>query len=179
MDMPKNRLIEREFLLGGIAAGLIGGVLMALLEMGISYFKGSGLFAPLALIDSVARGTSTVSTEHPADAVYGLLIHLLISALVGGTFAIGLRLMRRLSGMIDAVWAGLAFGVIVWGAARNLVLLPYGHPTGSSPLDTSPEIWFLGHVIYGASLGLTPVIAKWFYRGEEWEEEEERRGLAA
>jgi len=179
MDKPTGRLIEREFVLGGIAAGLIGGVLMGVLEMVISRSNGHGLFAPFRLIDSVVRG-APVGTEHATGAVVGFLIHLFISGCLGGVFAITLRLLRRLSGMIDAIWFGLAFAVIAWGAATEVfVLYDARLPDFGTVLSITPEKWLLAHVLFGLSLGLTPVLARLFYRSEEVEEEDSRQGLAA
>lgn len=179
MQKPGNRLVEREFVLGGISAGLLGGGLMAALEVGISYSMGHGLFAPLILIDEVVGGSSYTGGNTALKVALGFAILLGISACLGGIFAICLRLLRRLSGMIDAAWFGLAFGTIVWGATRNVMLLPNTDGDLGAALAISPEKWFLAHVVFGATLGLTPVVAQWFYRGEAEEEQDHRKDLAA
>lgn len=183
MEKPSSRLIEREFLMAGIAAGLIGGVIMALLEMGISYSQGHGFFAPLRLIDGAVRGTKSIAAGPGTEAVVGFLIHLVISACLGGIFAIGYRLFRRLTGMLDAFWAGIAFGIILWGAVRNLFLLFYSHPRLTAILSASPEQWFLAHLAFGAALGLTPILARKFrsredLRAEAEAEKTEKRSVA-
>lgn len=181
MEKPSSRLIEREFVMGGIAAGLIGGLLMAILEMGISYSKGHGYLAPLRLIDDALRGPSPIGPN--TEAFVGFLIHMAISACLGGVFAIGFRLFRKLTGMIDAFWAGLVFAVIVWGGMRNGLLLLYSNTDVSSLLDSSPEHWFLAHLVFGATLGLTPILARAFRRSEDVKaeleaQEAEKRSVA-
>jgi hypothetical protein len=178
MEKPKNRLIEREYLLGGICAGLVGGLLMAVVEMLISRSHGHGAYAPFRLIDFVMRG-APAGTAPTTGAFAGFLLHMAISGILGGVFSIPLRLLRRLSGMIDALWFGLMFSVIVWSAATELMVLFDRIPDFGVVLSITPEKWLLAHIVFGASLGLTPIFAKFFYRGEVREEEEVQRGLAA
>ena len=55
---------------------------------------------------------------------------------------------------------------MVWGGVRNLVLLPYSPPDISSLMAISPEHWFLAHIVFGATLGLSPKLARLIHRVE-------------
>jgi hypothetical protein len=175
-----KRYIEREFVAGGIAAGLIGGVLMAALEGVISYSNGLGFFAPLAVIDGVFRGANANAQGWTAtNALVGAIIHLVLSGCLGGIFAIAYGFFRRLTAMLDAFWAGVVFGVIVCAAVNQVFLLD-SRPDVGLMMSVTPEKWFLAHIVFGASLGLTPVLARLFDREaeEEFEREEDLQAAA-
>ena len=120
-------------LLGGIAGGLVGGVLFG---------------AMMHMMGMIGMIAGLVGQEGPA---IGWLVHLFNSALFGLIFAVTL-------GLVTTSWArGAGFGAIygvIWWVLGALLIMPawMGMPilmVGEMQLQS-----LAGHLVYGVALGL-------------------------
>jgi uncharacterized membrane protein YagU involved in acid resistance len=118
---------------GGLAGGLVFGAMMGMMGM-------------LAMIGQMAGSSS---------AALGFAVHLLISAFIGGAFAL------LFGSRIDTKTAGLGYGLLygaIWWILGPLTLMPVMMGMGvtwtvSSAIQALPSL--MGHLIYGGILGWT------------------------
>ncbi len=118
---------------GGLAGGVVFGALMAV--MGMLPMIGNMVGVPAAWI--------------------GFVVHLLISATIGGSFAV----LLDASGQRGGVGSGLAYGLI-WWILGPLTLMPFFMGMGlgvnwnvAAMGQAVPSL--VGHLIFGAVLGVT------------------------
>jgi len=119
--------------IGGLAGGVVFGMMMAMMGM-------------LTTLASMAGSTS---------AWVGFAMHLMISVLIG----LGLTVPfgnRLLTGYGRGTLVGMAYGAI-WWALGPLVMMPLMLGTPFFSLDMTTLLSLMGHVVYGAILGLTAV----------------------
>ena len=131
-----SALLGRHILagvIGGLAGGVVFGMLMAMM----------GLLPMLA---------SIVGSSSPW---VGFAMHLMISIVIG----LGLTVLfgnRLLTGYGRGVLAGLAYGAL-WWVLGPLVMMPLMLGMPVFILDLTALLSLMGHLIYGAILGLTAV----------------------
>lgn len=129
-------MIQKEHLnaclMGGVAGGLVFGAMMAMMGM-------MAMIAKLVGSDSV---------------VVGWLVHLIISAIIGLTFA------WWFGGKVDSFAAGAKYGLLqgfIWWILGPLVVMPLMLGMGiqiNNALATNNLLSLMGHLIYGIILGL-------------------------
>jgi hypothetical protein len=120
----------------GMAAGLVGGVAFGVLMQAMDML---GMVAMLVGSTSVA---------------VGWLVHLAISAFLGGVFA--LLVGRAATTPARAALMGLGYGV-VWWVLGALLLMPEKLGMTDMVFHVGKVQWqsLLGHVVYGLLLGVT------------------------
>ena len=118
---------------GGLAGGVVFGALMAM--MGMLPMIGNMVGVPSAWI--------------------GFVVHLLISATIGGSFAV----LLDVSGQRGGVGSGLAYGII-WWILGPLTLMPFFMGMGlgvnwniAAMGQAMPSL--MGHLTFGGILGAT------------------------
>ncbi len=118
---------------GGLAGGVVFGAMMAM--MGMLPMIGNMVGVPSAWV--------------------GLLVHLMISAAIGGSFAV----LLDASGQRGGVGSGLAYG-FAWWILGPLTLMPFFMGMGlgvnwnvAAIGEAMPSL--VGHLIFGAVLGVT------------------------
>ena len=120
-------------LIGGVAGGLVFGILMAMMGM-------------LPMIASMVGSNS---------AVVGFGIHIMLSILIG----MGLTILfgnRLLTTYPRGLIVGMVYGAIWWVLGPLLVMpMMFGMPPFSFDSTTLPSL--MGHLIYGAILGIVAV----------------------
>lgn len=119
--------------LGGLAGGVVFGMLMAMM----------GLLPMLA------------SMVGSSSALVGFGLHLMISIMIG----LGLTVLfgnRLLSGYGRGTLVGLAYGAI-WWVLGPLVMMPLMLGMPLFAVDMTNVFSLMGHLIYGAILGMTAV----------------------
>lgn len=120
-------------LIGGIAGGLVFGALMAMMGM-------------LPMIASLVGSTSPI---------IGFLIHIIMSIGIG----LGLTVLfgnLLLTSYPRGVVVGMAYGAI-WWVLGPLVVMPMMFGMPLLTIDTTALLSLMGHVIYGAILGVVAV----------------------
>lgn len=118
---------------GGLAGGIVFGMMMAMMGM-------------LPMIASMVGSSS---------AWVGFAVHLMISIAIG----LGLTLLFGnwlLTGYGRGALVGLAYGAI-WWVLGPLLMMPLMLGMPLFTLDMTALLSLMGHLIYGAILGLTAV----------------------
>jgi len=87
--------------------------------------------------------------------IVGIGVYLAVPLALGAVF--GLFVGRRFS-MGLAFLYGLAWGLLVW-AAMTWIILPRADLFVAEIADRYPGWWLFEHLVFGASLMLTPAIA--------------------
>lgn len=133
-EAPDNHLVRlgTAGAVGGIAGGLVFGILMAMMGM-------------LPMIAGLVGSQS---------AVVGFLVHMAISLFIGVTF--GLLFGERSQTYAAGVGWGLLYG-LVWWVLGPLVIMPLmlGMGLQFGAAFTGPMLQSLmGHLLYGAVTGL-------------------------
>ncbi len=119
--------------LGGLAGGIVFGMMMAMMGM-------------LTMIASMVGSDS---------AWVGFAVHLMISIGIG----LGLTVLfgnRLLTGYGRGVVVGLVYGAI-WWVLGPLIMMPLMLGMPMFTIDMAALLSLMGHLIYGAILGLTAV----------------------
>ncbi len=118
---------------GGLAGGVVFGAMMAMMEM-------------LPMIGNMVGVPS---------AWVGFIVHLAISATIGGSFAV----LLSASGLGGGVGSGLAYG-FTWWILGPLTVMPFFMGMGlgvnwnvAAMSAALPSL--VGHLIFGAILGVT------------------------
>jgi uncharacterized membrane protein YagU involved in acid resistance len=116
-------------ILGGLAGGMVFGMMMQMMGA-------IPMIANLVGSDSV---------------VVGWLVHLAISAALG--FGFGLVVGTRLKSLTISLGLGAAYGM-VWWVLGALIAMPLALGTPIFALTTTAWMSLMGHMVYGAVLGL-------------------------
>lgn len=137
----------------GAAAGLIGGLAMAAWVVGTAPVQGVNWTVPLQLLGTPLVGHVPFGPAGAAP-IYGLVLHLTVSALLGLLFGAALPHTRS-AGL--TLLLGLGYALVVMVIATGLVL-PVVNPPLRTALRTMTGPWVVGHLLFGASLALVPAL---------------------
>jgi len=156
-DPSQDQGSLRTRLVAGIAAGMVGGVLMIGFLMTYSSLTGAGLTTPLKALGALVYGV---------EALVAGPLALLAGALIQFGFAIGLGILfalcvTRRTSTISAVFAGIAIGIAVW-LVMDLLVLPLINPTMAARVALIPLAYFFAHVLFGLGLSMTPIFIRTF-----------------
>jgi uncharacterized membrane protein YagU involved in acid resistance len=160
-DALPNRGSLGARLLAGIAAGIVGGLLMISFMMTYARLTGAGLTMPLKELAALVYGVEALVVG-PAALLTGASIQLGFAIVVGILFA--LCVTRRTS-MVAALFAGTAIGIAIW-LLMDLLVLPLTNPTMASRVALIPLAYFIAHVLYGLGLAVTPILVRAFSRDD-------------
>ncbi len=119
--------------LGGIAGGMVFGMLMQMMGM-------MPMIAKLVGSEAV---------------IVGWLTHLAISAFIGASFAV--LLGRRVTSTRRGLLYGIGYGML-WWVLGALILMPAKLGMPIFQLNTTALRSLMGHMIFGAILGLVVVL---------------------
>jgi hypothetical protein len=134
-------------LLHGIEAGIIGGLAMIVLLASGAMLRGYGWWQPSNLLGSTFYGARAFRAGLGRATLSGLALHLVITGVVGGAFAIlsaRIRTSRRL--VLLGALAGIA-----WFYLADAILWRWANPW--VPLYSARLDALLAHALYGACLG--------------------------
>ncbi len=139
----------RARFLTGLLGGTLAGLAMAVFSMSVSLLRGPGLWMPVKLIGGFVLGPRAISISDAFDLIpilSGLIIHMLVSAGLGGVFAV---LSLRLPHVTIALY-GVVYALVIWFLAL-FVLLPVVDPLLVN--NTNPALFAISHIVYGIVLG--------------------------
>lgn len=148
-----NEAMSAHTLKRGAVAGMAGGVVMAMWSMIVLWLTGVGFWSPLNLIaHTVWRGAPLGATFSGGALVLGLVIHMMMSMILGMVLAVGVRTVAQLGrNPVTLAMTGMAFGIVVW------VVMQYGVwkavDPAAAPLFT-PWVFAVGHLMFGAATAL-------------------------
>lgn len=142
--------MNRQVVFRGALAGMAGGMVMAMWSMIVLWLNGSGFWRPLNLI------AHTFWRDSPLDAKFcfsaalaGLVIHMMMSMMVGVVFALG---VQRIHGGLAAVTGlGMIVGIMMW------LVMQYGvwrMVDADAAMAFTPWVFAVGHAMFGAVTGL-------------------------
>jgi len=139
--------VERPKLRHGILGGLLGGLVFA----GIMLINGTLNKMGMLTLPLIGRLVGSDS------AWIGFLVHMVNSAVIGAGYILIFGRIEK--GMVDGLHFGMIYGAI-WWFIGPLTLMPklLGEPIGATwNFDTALGMFpsFIGHIVYGAILGLT------------------------
>ncbi len=146
-----------EIVKAGSAAGLTGGVLMAAFAMVATTLLGQGPFAVPQLIGAAFRGPEAL-LKGPGVIVWGVVLHLVVSAAFGTLFA---TLVRRDTPRGIAMLAGAAFALGIF-ILMMFVIVPVVDPVMANRVSMMIGSMLVMHVLYGVGLGLSPFFRRVF-----------------
>lgn len=138
----------------GMVLGLVAGAVFIVFETLAAGVLGPGFLGPLQMIGAILLGQGALeelATPAPVAGV-GLVIHFLLSAIYGGTFAAIVVLIRPIKrNRWLLVGAATLFGLLLW-IINFYVISPVAFPWFGM---ANPIVQFLSHTIfYGTALGL-------------------------
>jgi hypothetical protein len=144
------------FWLAGICAGLIAGLVMAILAMWFTWLVGKGFLYPLRLTAGfVERNAALEGVTAPA---LGVVLHFGMSVLLGVFLAAilsGFSTPRLHSDAGQALVFGLIYALIIW-AVNQFGILRLADPLMAERMP--PVAFGLAHAIYGAVLGFLIIV---------------------
>ncbi|MBI4200808.1 MAG: hypothetical protein HY531_00790 [Chloroflexi bacterium] len=159
--MERAQPFERSagyFIRGGIAAGVIAGMVMAMFVMVVTVVSGHGLFAVPEMIGQ----TFLRDRQGPVVVLLGIMGHMMNSAVFGLVW--GLVWSKVAKTGVVAVLGGMVYGILIW------LVMTYGVVRAldsAVPGPISPVLWILAHVMFGLALGLWPIFASQRFRAAE------------
>ena len=160
--IDKAQFDFRGVIIGGGIAGILAGIVMAMVAMFYAAANGSGFFLPVRSIAATWYGANAL-LGGAGVLIAGLVTHLGTSAFGGVVFA---ALPSSRKSATVALLSGLVWGVVVW-AILSIAVMPWLNPTMyAGTVGREPVWWFVLHLIYGGMLAITPglvcrVSARW------------------
>ncbi len=139
----------------GALAGLIAGMVMAMLMMVVTGLNGMGFLAPLYAIAATFNPSWAMTKGFDAAPILvGLMLHMMNSAIFGAIFALLARwLYPRALTLPLAAMAGMVWGLLLLVVNQFVIL-----PAVDKPMATATNgifgWWLLGHLMYGIVLGM-------------------------
>ena len=130
-----------KYLASGIIAGLGGGVVFGMM---------------MAIMNMLPLVAGLIGSQ---SVVVGGLVHMAISAAIGGFYGAVLSLGRVQLGWGSAVLTGMVNGV-TWWVLGGLILMPLGLGMTEMVLKIGTDQWLslMGHLIYGVVTGVLFVV---------------------
>lgn len=141
----------------GGRAGLMAGLVAAIVGLTLSFAMGAGFWTPFKLLAASILGVDALIGGF-GTVLLGGILHFAVAAFWGIVFA---ALVRRDTPQGRALAGGLLFGVCVW-AVMTFIGLPVLNRTMVPRVAMSPAVWFITHLVYGACLMRAPEL-KWRY----------------
>lgn len=135
----------------GIAAGIIGGIVMAMFEMAYTGMTMGDYLAPLRLMGATFYGPAAL-VGGMGTLLWGMIVHFMTSAVLGIIFA--WMVGPNVSGGVALGW-GIVYGIVVMFVTTYLIV-PWADPTMFARVPMMWTAWIIGHVLYGMGVSLAP-----------------------
>ena len=144
-----------EVTIAGLAAGMAGGVLMAVGAMVHAAIAGLDLLFPLRMIGATFVGPAAL-VGGAAAVAYGLALHMLVSMGLGVAFA---ALVNHTTTAGPALIGGTAFALSSM-LVMSAVVVPLVNPQMAVRLPTMAYGWFAQFLLFGIGLALAPALRR-------------------
>jgi hypothetical protein len=158
MTQRRRCAVQRQYVIGGIAAGLVGGLAMSVYTMAAELVAGHSMFTPMYMVGAPVVGMGAMERGMSGGPLYlelvpaivGMVVHFIWAALWGLVFG-GILWASRLSG-----WVAFATAIVyayAVGAIMSAVVMP---AVGLKPMWEMPGLVFfvLDHLAFGLPLGI-------------------------
>lgn len=129
----------------GVIGGVVGGMAMGMWMMFYYFGTDRGFWSPLGYIGHFFLRDSDITST--GQVIVGLIVHMMMSMVLGGVAAAILPRTSRILGMMR----GVAVGLMVW-VVMEYVVLNLGDEVAYEGLVDSA--FAVGHALFGAMLGL-------------------------
>ena len=149
--------VSGEVIKAGVVSGLLGGVLMAAYAMIAGLALKQGAFAIPQLIGATFRGPEALLSG-PGTIVWGVALHLIVSAAFGVLFA---TLVRRDTPRPASMLAGIAFSLGIF-VMMMFVVVPVANPVMANRVSMMIGTTLVMHVLFGVGVGLAPAFRRVF-----------------
>ena len=129
----------------GLLAGLVAGMGMAVYLLLTGLLMGRGLAEVFGLFDPAQAG----------NGLMGMLAHLAVSGIYGVFFALVMMGLSKVwPSILPMGWlVGLVYGLLLFGAARGLLLTAVDSPILEPQLRLTAVHFGIAHGVYGLVLG--------------------------
>ena len=155
--VPVERRDLFELTVHGVRAGLVAGLVLGLIEIALSTVLRGDPWLPFDFAVAILVGPEALAQTFPvgASVALGVMIHVLLSAVFGIVFLVGLALTFQLSARPWLMLLyGVAFALMVW-EVNFLAVLPVIAPKLRGQLDLATQVWngVLSYcLVYGPTL---------------------------
>ena len=165
MTVEHHQRLDRMEILNtrqGVAAGLLGTVALAVVVMFGSSATHNGLWTPINAAGAFFTGADVIPGVFSGGlSIAGFVVMLTLGGLLGALYATAQEPVDSPSVMIIAVY----YGFFIWFIATFVVMLFL------NPLVQ--QVWrqwfiFVGHLAYGAVLGVAAVLRNPWGKPREW-----------
>jgi hypothetical protein len=150
--------MQSRYLVGGLVAGLVGGLAMSGYTMIAELLSGHSVFTPMYMVGAPIVGMGAMERGMGGGAFYfealpamiGMVVHFAWAAFWGLLFGVLVAFTRVIG------WAGFALGIVyayVVGTIMSLVVMP---AVGLKPMWEMPGPMFfaLDHLAFGLPLAI-------------------------
>lgn len=137
-------------------AGLVAGIIMAMVAMIATTVLGMGALAMPSMIGGLLLGSQIAANGGPMVVLTGLMLHMMLSAMFGVVYAV---IVNRVTHELPVT--ALAYGVGLW--LMNFYVI--GHVWSNAAAIAQNEPVFLAlttHLVFGAVLGVAALGARAF-----------------
>lgn len=144
----------------GLLVGGVAGLVLALVAMAGSSAAGTGLWTPVNAVGSFFLGVQPIPNEMAgAVSLLGLAVMLLMGGLLGALYATAQEPVDNPSLLIIAIY----YGGVIWFVS-TFAVLSWLSPAVRSVWGSWPVL--LGHLVYGALLGVYAAVRNPYRRPE-------------
>jgi hypothetical protein len=145
------------WILQGVIGGIVAGIMFSVFEMAWGFLQGGAdmAVAPLRMIGGIALGPQALEPSYSllTAAFAGVAVHMVLSMIYGGAFALGVGLLAPRAGTTAIVAAGIAVGLALWVVNFFVIGPAAGWPWFADMTD--PTIQAIAHgAFFGIPLGL-------------------------
>lgn len=152
----REAFTRHEVLVSGSATGLAAGVTMMAVAMLGAAVEGLTLAHPARVL-----GESFVdpgALDGAAKLAYGLLLHVVVSVVMGISFA---ALVPRDFPLASAIGIGVGYTVLVFMFILMPLIVPWANPGFRDGMQGIGGTWIIGLSVFGTVLGTAPGLRRW------------------
>ncbi len=148
--MAERGEMNMQIVTRGALAGAVGGMVMAMWSMIVLWAAHAGFWEPLNLIAHTFWRAAPLGSEFSfGAAVLGLIVHMMMSMVLGVVFALGAQRIRGQAATLAGI--GMAFGLVVW-VLMQYIVWPIVDADAAEAF--TPWVFAVGHAMFGATTGL-------------------------
>jgi hypothetical protein len=141
-----------------LAAGILSGIAAGLAMMAVAMIASAGQHvSPLLPLQAIGESfVGPEALEGVPEAAFGLLVHLLVSVILGILFA---AIVPRDFGTTCAMGLGVGLTLFAMGFMMS-TFVPWVNPGFRGHLQVIGGSWVLAHAVFGVTVGLVPTLRR-------------------
>lgn len=150
----RDAMRHHEALAAGIVSGIAAGVAMMAVAMTAAAIQHVSPLLPLQVIGESFVGPEAL--DGIAEVAFGLLVHLLVSTILGILFA---AIVPREFGTTCAMGLGVGITLFAMGFMMS-TFVPWVNPGLRGHFQVIGGAWVLAHTVFGVTVGLVPALRR-------------------